>query len=114
MAQSLDELELEYRESDAPDRLQIDFTITDEEENVAWVWGDAKEVEWECNHPRVEYDDDETVGECLVCGAVCDWHYEPYVDGDIVGAERRPHEWYRPDHVGGAIADIINELKKEN
>ena len=112
--EELKEYDLECRESDAPDRLAIDFTIYDGEDNVAWVWGkDEDDLEWECNHPYVEYDDDESVGECPLCGATCDWHWENiygYNSGKY--KERTPHDWHTPKEVGGIIKKLIKEKNK--
>lgn len=110
----LADMGLRVRESDSPDRLKIDFSIEDEHDNIAWVWGsgeivaiDNKEYgydyEVECDHAVIEYDDDETVGECLVCGKYCDWHWE----GDGEYRERVPHDWHEGD--GGLINKYINE-----
>lgn len=105
---SLKEWGLEIRESEAPDRLPIDFSICDSEDNVAWVWGkNEDDLEWECTHPFVEYDDDESVGECPVCGATCDWHYETSADDGYVIKERVPHEWH--NQYGGIIKQYIKE-----
>ena len=95
-------------ESEAPDRLPIDFSIADEEDNVAWVWGDRHDTDFECNHPSdcVEYDDDETVGECKLCGQFCMWHYADDGEGH---KERAPHEWTPRRTVGGLIGKILKE-----
>lgn len=101
----LEELELSIRESDAPDRKPVDFTIEDDVDNVAWVWGDADSYEVECNHPHIEWEDDETQGYCPLCGKYCDWHRE--VADEYGHLERVPHQWYEGD--GGAIKKIVKE-----
>lgn len=101
----LEEYGLSVRESDAPDRLPIDFTIEDGDDNVAWVWGDKDDYEVECNHPSIEYEDDETQGYCPVCGEYCDWHRE--VADEEGHLERVPHEWHEGD--GGIIKQIVKE-----
>lgn len=115
----MDELEehgLKIRWSDNPDASPIDFSIEDDEDNVAWVWGNTiDDVEVECNHPVVEYDDDEPVGECPVCGATCSVHYEADT-GNVEdyywsGRTLVPHEWYPPQKVGGWIAKYLKDLK---
>lgn len=99
-------------ESDAPDREPVDFSLSDEEDNVAWVWGaNPNDVEYECNHPEVEYDDDETVGECVLCGSTCDWHYEASADCGYTIREQVPHEWYLRRDVGGLIGEYLKELE---
>lgn len=110
----LKELGLTYRESDNPERMNIDFTIEDGEDNVAWVWGDSSDdIDYECSHPSVEYEDDEHVGVCELCGATCDWHYED--DCGNVGSyywngkEKVPHDWHYGKGVGGIIKQIIEE-----
>lgn len=98
-------------ESDAPDRSPVDFLVQDEEDNVAWVWGRKDDPDVECNHPSelVEYDDDETVGECLLCGATCGWHKEPDEYGNTYPM---PHEWHESLVVGGLISKYLEELKE--
>ena len=99
---------LYYRESDHPDRKAIDFSIDDGEDNVCWVWGNsADDIEWECDHPAVEYDDDESVGECVVCGATCDWHWDISADDGYIVKDRVPYCWHRADKVGGLIKKYI-------
>lgn len=129
-----EEYGLTIYESEAPDRLAIDFSIDDGDDNIAWAWGDGEIVvvdnqeytpdyEVECDHAIVEYGDDDERGECIVCGATCDWHYEKEVvneghdeDGNYycqTGEERVPHEWHRGD--GGIIRKYINEqLERRN
>lgn len=107
---NLEDYDLIYRESDNPDRLPIDFSIEDGNDNVCWVWGTPDNIEWECDHIEPDYDDDETVGECPLCGAVCEWHYETNYDDGYKASERVPHSWHRPEKVGG----IINKIIKEN
>lgn len=126
--QEIKDMGLLVRESDNPDREKIDFSIEDGNDNIAWVWGNGEVVcvdnkeydldyEVECDHAVIEYDDDETVGQCLVCGKYCDWHYESEwldgghdEDGNCIGQtiERRvPHEWHNGD--GGIIKKYIEE-----
>lgn len=103
------DLGLSVRESNDPNRNKIDFSIEDGEDNVAWVWGNnATDLDWECNHPSIciEYDDDETVGECTLCGSYCDWHKASDGEGNMY---REPHNWYPRKEVGGAIAEYIKE-----
>ena len=118
---AMDEIKrLDYSivQSSRADRMPVDFTIEDEAGNtIASVWGaKSNDVDWECSHPDecVEYDDDETVGECMLCGSHCDWHYE--ADGGNVGdyywegKTRRPHEWYPQRDVGGLVKGVVEEL----
>lgn len=110
--ETLKEYDLKYVENDDPNRLEIDFSIADAEDNVAWVWGESiDDLEWECNHPDncIEYDDDETVGECLICGATCDWHYQVATDGGYTIKERIPSYWHEQDKVGGVVNKILSE-----
>ena len=107
----LKEYELVIYESEADDRCAIDFSVADKDDNIAWAWGDKDDYEVECNHAIVEYDDDETVGECIVCGATCDWHWETYGDAGYTQKERVPHDWH--NEFGGLIAEYINENYKK-
>lgn len=120
VVEELKDMGLSVRESDNPDREKIDFSIEDGQDNVAWVWGSGEPVsvdgkydldyEVECDHAVVEYDDDETVGECLVCGATCDWHWECYVDCGYTQKSQVPHHWnaYHEGN-GGIIKKYIEE-----
>lgn len=106
---------LTYRESDAPDRMKIDFTLEDGEDNVASVWGDKpSDVDFECSHPDtcVEYEDDETVGECLLCGATCDWYWATSSDDGYPARERVPYRWKTPRRPKGIIKEILKERSK--
>lgn len=125
MEDKLEEYGLEVRESDNPERQLIDFDISDEEDNVAWVWGDSPEdAEVECDHPYqcIEWGDDDERGVCLLCGATCDWHYENQVvseghdeDGRYTcqtADVRVPHDWYMPRKASGMIGEYIEQLRK--
>lgn len=105
---------LGLRESDNPERELIDFTIEDEEDNVAWVWGSrADDVEWECDHPYqcIDFGDSiEEQGECLLCGSWCDWHRVPE---ENTPGHPEPHEWYPRRDVGGLIGEYLKELRGE-
>lgn len=108
----LKEYELKVRWSDNPDASPIDFSIEDDEDNVCWVWGNSvDDVEVECDHPVIEYDDDETVGECPVCGATCDWHWVVSADDGYEIKERVPHGWHRPEKVSGIVKEILDEMR---
>lgn len=115
MKDELKEYGLTIRESDDPERQLVDFTIEDEEDNVAWVWGGRfDDVEWECNHPYqcIEFGDDrEEQGECLLCGSWCDWHGVPDEHGH---AYPEPHEWYPRRNPGGMIGEILKEIEERN
>lgn len=102
--------EYKVRESDNPDREPIDFMVEDGGENVAWVWGKTpQDIGWECDHPTVEFDDDETVGECVLCGATCDWHWNTYADAGYTQKEQVPYDWHKPEKVEGLIKEYLNE-----
>lgn len=116
MEEELKEYDLKIRESDSPDRLPIDFSIEDDQDNVCWVWGENPyDVEVECDHPHqcIEFDDDETVGECALCGATCDWHYEVDWDSGYKASERTPHGWHRPEKIGGLVGKYLKQLKEK-
>lgn len=102
-------LHVEYNEAD--DREPIDFEIRDDHgELYATVWGSnpRDDVQIDCEHDIVEYEDDETQGECVICGAVCDWHYEDDGEGH---QERVPHEWYTPKKIYGVVGRELERLQ---
>lgn len=121
MEEELKEYGFNVRWSDDPDREPIDFSIEDGEDNIAWVWGSNpfSDVQIECNHPSecVIFDDDEPVGECAICGATCDCHYEAD-EGNVEdyywsGRTLVPHEWYPPKKIGGIVGKYLEQLRKE-
>lgn len=120
MEDKLKEYGLKLHENDSPDRYEVDFTIEDDDDNVAWVWGDSPEdVEVECTHPAqcVSFDDDEPCGWCELCGATCDAHYEAD-NGNVEdyawsGRELVPTEWVMPKKPGGVIGKYLKKLAKE-
>lgn len=119
MKEELKKYGLEVWESDNPERQLIDFDISDEEDNVAWVWGDSLEdAEVECNHPYqcIEWGDEDEQGECVLCGATCDWHYEED-DGNVEdycwkGKTPCIDEWYNPKKIGGIVGKYLKELQE--
>lgn len=103
-------LHVEYSEAD--DREPIDFEIRDDHDELyATVWGSnpRDDVQIDCEHDFVEYEDDETQGECAICGAVCDWHYEDDGDGHEV---RVPHDWHMPKKIGGIVGRELAQLQE--
>lgn len=108
---------LHIRWSVDKDREPIDFCIEDDHDNAVWVWGSDpwNDVQIECNHPNeyIEFDDDETVGECTLCGATCDWHYNVSADDGYTVKERVPHEWYKPKKIGGIVGRYLEELQEK-
>lgn len=117
MLDKLKEHGLMVRESDNPDRDPIDFTIEDGNDNVCWVWGTTlDDVQVECDHAVVTYGkDDDEQGECVVCGAVCDWHWEndsgSVEDHHWEGKERIPHRWYRANVLSGLVGQHLKETQ---
>lgn len=112
MEDELKEYGLVIRESDSPDRQMIDFNVEDEEDNVAWIWGDSwSDIDWECNHPYqcIEFGDLSDQCECMLCGAYGDWHYEEDDEGHKT---KEPHEWYPRRKAGGLIGEYLKELQK--
>lgn len=110
------ELNFEHRPTNLPDTCPIDFEVRSKrsDELLATVWGDEKDdLEVDCEHPEdyIEYDDDETVGECLLCGATCDWHWVNDFDGSVKYQYREPHEWHS-DKVGGIIKEFLDKEYK--
>ena len=101
---------LKIHYSDAEDRERIDLSIEDDNDNVAWLWGATPyDVDWECNHPAVDYEDDEMQGECVLCGSYCDWHY---VDDGEGHKHKEPHTWYPRKEAGGIIGEIVDYYKR--
>lgn len=88
----------------------VDIEITDGEVQ-AWARGELDDYHIHCEHPVIEYGDSDERGECLMCGATCDWHYEldacSVEDYHWEGKERVPHEWYEGE--GGLIKQYIEE-----
>lgn len=120
MKDALAEYDLRVRNSDAPDAKAIDFEIYDENDNIAFVWGNTPDdVEVECNHPDqcVSYSDDEPTGYCELCGATCDCHYEADVGNveEFYWSGRRlvPTAWTMPKQPGGVIGKYLKELKEK-
>ena len=118
MKDSLAEYDLKVRYNDDPDAEPIDFIIYDDEDNVAWCWGSEpwKDVQVECTHPVVEYDEDEPVGYCHICGASCNYHYEAD-EGNVEdyhwsGRQKVPHDWVQPKEIGGIIGKYLKELQE--
>lgn len=105
---------MKIRESDNPDRKPIDFSVEDENDNVAWVWGNTPDdIEIECDHAEVTYGDDDEEGECVICGARCEWHYEDdsgsVEDYHWEGKEKVPHHWTKANIPSGLIGKYIKE-----
>ena len=120
MKDKLAEYDLKVRYNDAPDAEPIDWIIYDDEDNVAFVWGSEpwNDVQVECDHPSqcVEFDDDEPVGSCALCGATCETHYEAD-EGNVEdyhwsGRRLVPTSWTMPNKPGGIIGDYLKDLQK--
>ena len=121
MEDKLKEYGLHLEHSEAEDREPIDFEIRDENgELCATVWGSdpRNDVQVDCNHSIVEYDDDDQRGVCKLCGATCDWHWEKevidnYPDSIKEVGVRVPHNLYLPEHIKGIVEDCLKELRKK-
>lgn len=120
MKDALAEYDLKVRYNDSPDSEPIDDIIYDDEDNVAFIWGSEpwRDVQVECGHPDqcIEYDDDEPVGRCVLCGATCETHYEAD-EGNVEdyawsGRRQVPTSWAMPDKPGGIIGDYLKDLQK--
>lgn len=113
MKEELKQYGLHVEHSEAEDREPIDFEIRDKQGDLyATVWGShpTDDVQIDCFHDIVEYEDDETVGECPICGSTCDWHYEDDGEGN---QERVPHEWSNDEKIGGIVGKYLQELEKK-
>lgn len=113
MEKELKEYDLHVEYNDAQDREPIDFEIRDMDGDLcATVWGSEpfNDIQCECEHPYqcIDFGDGEEQGECLLCGAMCDYHYVIEEDGHKVP---EPHEWYAPKRIGGVIGDYLKELQ---
>lgn len=109
----LEEYDLQVKYSMKDDRYPIDFKIVEEDGTYcAEVWGDDPHyVNVECEHPRLEFSDDECVGECPVCGQTCFWHWETTSDGNCIMKERVVDEWLtRERNNTGIIGKEIERL----
>lgn len=118
MEDKLKELDLMVYWNDGQDAQQIDFSIADSEDNVAWVWGDLSDVDWECNHPYelIEWGDDDERGECKLCGATCAWSWVPDGVEPTTGKlmkSREPYDWEPIRYPKGLLGDYIKELREK-
>ena len=116
MEEKLKEYDLHIVQSDKSDRCKVDFEIRDDYNTFcAEVWGDdASDMQIVCEHPAVEFDDDETVGECPICGATCNWHWDISADDGYVVKDRMVDYWDNPAEIGGIVGKYIKQLTKEN
>ena len=116
MEDKLKELGLHVEWSEAEDREPIDFEIRDDEDGlVATVWGSEpwNDVQTDCEHYCAEFDDDEHVGECPLCGATCTWHWHESADDGYTVKEQVPDQWEKPEKIGGIIGEYLKKLKEK-
>lgn len=114
MEDKLKEYGLHVEHSEAQDREPIDFEIRDANDTLcATVWGSEpwNDVQVDCEHPYqcIDFGDGEEQGECLLCGATCDYHYTLEEDGHQVP---EPHEWYAAKQIGGIIGGYLKDLQR--
>ena len=117
MDKELEVYGLHLEESKDPDKCIIDFAIKDDNGKIwATVWGNNPfhDVNIECDHPAVEFDDDEHVGECPICGAWATWHWETSADDGYEIQEQVVDTWELQDEIGGIVGKYIKILKGEN
>lgn len=112
--EELKKLDLVKFESESEDREPIDFSISNSEDNVCWVYGSEPwhDVCVECNHPyeAIDWGDDDECGECLLCGDQCTWTWvkdEEYEGDDEYGYPisskseyRHINEWHSTENKG--------------
>lgn len=106
---------VEHRPKNLADTCAIDFEVRDAESDslLATVWGDSlDDLQVDCEHTDIEYDDDETVGECLICGDTCNWHTQIEVVDGYTTKERVPHEWLG-EKLGGFIKEYLDKEYKK-
>lgn len=110
IVKELEQYDLKIRESDSPERLPIDFSIEDSEDNVCWAWGDWKSYEVECDHPHqcIDWGDDDECGVCKLCGAECNWHWGYNYDDGYKAAERAIYRWRKSS--GGLVKKYIEQI----
>lgn len=116
LKRKLKQYNLEARHSDDPNGAVIDEIVYDDQDNVAWIWGDnPQDAEYECNHPDqcIDWGDDDECGECELCGATCFWNYSVSADDGYVIKERVPYEWDHPKEVGGVIGKYLADLQEK-
>lgn len=112
MEDKLKEYGLHIEWSEAEDREPIDFEIRDDHDELyATVWGSEpwNDVQIDCCHDYVEYDDDETVGECPICGATCNWHYEDDGEGHRT---KVPYDWLTGGKISGIVGKYLKHLQE--
>ena len=125
----LQELKLRIEHSEAEDREPIDFDVRDTEtdERYATVWGSDPwhDIQCDCEHPLelVEFGDEDERGECLICGATCDWRNVEEIEyegsdeyGNPIGSKsgyKEIGQWHEAEELGGVIGDYIKQLRKE-
>ena len=112
MKDELKEYDLHVELGNDPDE-PIDFEIRDDRDNLcATIWGSnpSTDVQIDCEHLVVEFDDDETVGECPICGATCTWHWHVSADDGYETKDRVPDNWETPKEIGGLVGKYLKEL----
>ena len=118
MEDKLKEYNLKVLYNTSTNSKPIDFSIADDEDNVAWCWGSDPydDVQIECNHPEecIEWGEDDECGICQICGAQCVWHWEKVYDDTTEKTikERKISEWNKPDRIGGIVGEYLDELDK--
>jgi hypothetical protein len=115
MEEKLAEYGLHAEWSEAKDREPIDFEIRDDQDELwATVWGNwpVQDIQIDCDHPVVEFEDDEQVGVCPVCGATCTWHWDVSADDGYEVKEKIPDQWTRTEHIGGIVGESLDRLAK--
>lgn len=109
-------LHVEYSQGDAYKDEPISFEIRDKQGDLyATVWGSEPwhDVQIDCEHPAIEFDDDETQGECAICGATCTWHEVEIADGDgYTSFDRIPDDWTTPEKIGGIVGRHLKKLQE--
>ena len=113
MNEKLKEYGLYIEHSKSPDAEPIDFEIRDEEGGiVASVWGShpVDDVQIDCEHYCAEFDDDEHVGVCPICGATCTWHWHVSADDGYTIKEQVPDQWDSLEQIGGIVGEYLKEL----
>lgn len=115
MEEALKEYDLHVEYSEAEDREPIDFEIRDKQGELwATVWGSNPfdDVQIDCNHPAVEFDDDEHVGECPICGAWATWHWHVSADDGYTIKEQVVDTWEPQKEIGGIVGKEIKRLQE--
>lgn len=110
-------------DSDMDDTLLVIRNLDDEkdedEDDIAAVWGDVDNPDWDCAHPSdfIEYSSDDEQGVCPICGATCEWHWakailDDYPDSIREVEVRKVDEWHEPSELSALLGKCLAEISE--